>query len=264
MNLLDEIRRTGHQVPHQPDFERFKRAITTRIPGPVPVAELFADFEVVSAVLDEPVVDMWEALNGDHPIPPSELDRAAARYVDQVIRFCRMTGWDHAYAACMIPFERLVHYQSGEALAVDSQRKRLWTNDNEGPIGTWEDFERYPWPRDIERINLAARKMARSVPDGMQVMVMPGGIFEWTTWLMGLVPFSYALVDQPELVDAVIDKVTETIYLAAEDILTEPAVGGLFMGDDWGYATGTMISVKAMREKNYSPVEKDRRPGSPG
>jgi uroporphyrinogen decarboxylase len=80
-------------------------------------------------------------------------------------------------------------------------------------------------------------------------MVIPGGVFEWTTWLMGLTPFCFALVEQPDLVDAIIHKVGDTIYAVAADILEEPGVGGLFLGDDLGFNSGTMVSPGVLREK---------------
>jgi uroporphyrinogen decarboxylase len=83
----------------------------------------------------------------------------------------------------------------------------------------------------------------------MKVMIIPGGVFEWTTWLMGLVPFCYALADQPDLVDAVIERVSDTIYRVVDDLVDEPYVGGVFMGDDLGYASGTLVSPRILRQK---------------
>jgi hypothetical protein len=94
-----------------------------------------------------------------------------------------------------------------------------------------------------------SRAMAKRVPDGMKVLVIPGGVFEWATWLMGLVPFCYALADQPDLVDAVIARVSDIIYAVVEDLMDEPNVGGIFMGDDLGYASGTIVSPKVLRQK---------------
>jgi uroporphyrinogen decarboxylase len=90
----------------------------------------------------------------------------------------------------------------------------------------------------------------------MKVLVIPGGVFEWTTWLMGLVPFSFALVDQPDLVDAVIQKVGNIIYSVVEDLMDEPQVGGIFMGDDLGHASGTMISPQVLREKFFPETKR--------
>lgn len=244
-----------YSIHHQPNFENFKRAIKTKTPGPVPFGDLFADFEVAGELLGEKGIDYYGEVMVEKNPSVSDLNRIAERYADQVIWFCVKAGWDYAYVFSIIPFEGLNSLQADEQLEHDD-RKRAWTNDHEGPIQSWDDFYRYPWPRDVERINLAVRRMVNRLPDGMQAMVIPGGIFETTTSLMGFVPFSYALADQPELVDAVIRKVSETIYLAIDDIIREPGVGGIFMGDDWGYASGTMISTKVMRQKIVPELKK--------
>ena len=240
---------------HQPNFENFKRAIQTKTPGPVPVGDFFADLEVVGELSGEKGIDYYGEVMFEKNPSESTLNQIADRYVDQVIRFCVKTGWDYAYVFSIIPFEGINSLQSDEQLEHDD-RKRGWANDNEGPIQSWDDFYRYPWPRDVERINLAGRRMVKKIPDGMQAMVIPGGIFEWTTQLMGFVPFSYALADQPDLVDAVLEKVSETLQIAVEDIIHEPGVGGIFMGDDWGYSSGTIISTRTMRQKFVPQLKK--------
>lgn len=235
----------------KPNFENFKKTIITKQPGPVRFGDFFADLEVVGGLLGEKGIDYYGEVMVEKNPSASEMKKIADRYANQVIRFCQSLGWDYAYSFSVIPFEGLQSYQSDEKLENDD-RQRIWTNDNEGPIKTWDDFYQYNWPSDLERINLAARRMAAKIPDGMKVMVIPGGLFEWTTWLMGFVPFSYALADQPELVDAVIEKVSDLLQKVIHDIVQEPGVGGIFMGDDWGYASGTIISPKFMRS-NFIP-----------
>ena len=46
----------------KPDFERFARAITSREPGPVPIGDLFADFETVGNYLGQWVFDQATTL----------------------------------------------------------------------------------------------------------------------------------------------------------------------------------------------------------
>jgi uroporphyrinogen decarboxylase len=233
----------------KPDFERFRRAITSNEPGPVTVGDIFADFETVGNFLKEPVLDYLK-LAEDPELKITFKDLLGGyRYVSQTIRFCCLTGWDYAYSYSIIPFKGMGLQITDNTSSEVQDGKRGWLNDNQGPIMSWSDFERYPWPKDIKVINAMSRTMAKRVPDGMKVMVIPGGIFEWTTWLMGLVPFSYALSDQPELVDAVIENVTRIIYRVVEDIMTEPNVGGVFMGDDLGFYSGTFVSPQVLREK---------------
>ncbi|NIN64732.1 MAG: hypothetical protein GTO63_08530, partial [Anaerolineae bacterium] len=49
---------------------------------------------------------------------------------------------------------------------------------------------------------------ARHLPDGMKIAVLlPGGVFENLTFLMGFQTFAYALLEQPDLVAAIAGKV---------------------------------------------------------
>jgi uroporphyrinogen decarboxylase len=52
-------------------------------------------------------------------------------------------------------------------------------------------------------------------------------------------------------VDAVIQKVSDTIYAVVEDIIEEPNIGGIFMGDDLGHFSGTFVSPKVLRKKFF-------------
>ena len=205
--------------------------------------------ETVGAVLKERVIDYNQiSLN-----PSQKLSLGVYwdgyRFIRQTIQFCLNAGWDYAFSFSIIPFPNKPAKVSENTAQLAKDRKRLWLNDNEGPIQTWQDFETYAWPTDFHAINTISRVMALRVPDGMQVMVIPGGVFEWTSQLMGLVNFSYALADQPDLVDAIIEKVTITIRGVVEDILQEPNIGGIFMGDDLGYFSGTIISPTVLQKK---------------
>ncbi len=66
---------------------------------------------------------------------------------------------------------------------------------------------------------------------------------------MGLVPFSYALSENPGLVDAVVKEVSDYIYDSAVDIIEEPNVGGIFQSDDMGHSQSTLVAPSILREK---------------
>ena len=214
-----------------PDFERFRRAITSDEPGPVPVGDIFADAGAISSFLGEPV------------------NRWTHEYVDKSVTFYFQNRWDFVTSRSNFAFVKIAANVAENTSTEAEGGERIWLDDGKGPIESWEDFEKYPWPNDTSVINLTNRYVAGLIPDGMKVMVIPGGVFEWTTWLMGLVPFSYALVDQPDLVDAVIEKVATIIYAGIEDLMDEPKIGGLFLGDDMGFDSGTFVSPQVLREK---------------
>jgi uroporphyrinogen decarboxylase len=215
----------------------------------VPLGDLFADHDTIGNFLSEPIPERWGP--GSDATAPITLEafRDGLRFVDQKIQFCLEHDWDYAFAFSTIPFRGSMFQPADNTAPQVRDGKRYWVDDNQGPIRGWQDFEQYPWPSDVQHINFLARVTAQRVPEGMKVMVIPGGVFEWTTWLMGLVPFCYALSDQPALVDAVIERVSDTIYRVVADLVDESYVGGIFMGDDLGYASGTIVSPAVLREK---------------
>ncbi|MGD8792798.1 MAG: uroporphyrinogen decarboxylase family protein, partial [Anaerolineae bacterium] len=249
MDLWRSVLKMRRPLDRRPDFDRFARAVISREPGPVPFGDMFADFDTVGNFLGQRVLD-YSGMAAD---PAHRLTwtvfRDGLRFVDQTIHFCLQNGWDYAFCFSSIPFPGFSFQLADNTSTEVEGGSRYWIDDNRGPIATWDDFERYPWPSDPRSINLMSRAMAKRVPDGMKVLVIPGGVFEWTTWLMGLVPFCYALADQPDLVDAVIARVSDIIYAVVEDLMDEPNVGGIFMGDDLGYASGTIVSPKVLRQK---------------
>jgi uroporphyrinogen decarboxylase len=251
MDILHSLLKINARGERKPDFERFVRAITTNEPGPVTIGDLFADPETVENFLSVKIFDWLKLLETpDFKITYKEVWEGfkAARHF---VRFCTAAGWDYTFAFSAIPFPGYTLTVSENTSKEVEEGRRGWVNDNRGPIMSWEDFDNYKWPTNYKAINAMSLVTAKSVPDGMKVMVIPGGMFEWTTWLMGLVPFSYALVDDPELVDAVIEKVSHTIYKTVEGLMDEPNIGGMFMGDDLGFSTGTMVSPDVLREKFF-------------
>jgi len=223
----------------KPDFDHFLRAVTTREIGPVPVGDLFADAETMSALLDTEI----------RRIASVKDISEGMKILAQSVQFCSRAGWDFVTAHGVLGFTGVTYHITENVSPVVEDGKRGFIDDNTGPIMSWEDFEAYPWPESPGIINITSKALSTLVPDGMKIMVLPGGLFEWTSWLMGLVPFSYALVDQPDLVDAVREKVSEIIIKGVEELLEVPNVGGLFIGDDMGFNTATLISPVILREK---------------
>jgi uroporphyrinogen decarboxylase len=144
---------------------------------------------------------------------------------------------------------------------------RYWQDESSGPIQNWKDFETYPWPR-AEDISYAAIEYLNAVvPDGMKIAAAVGPIFDSATQLMGLQSFSYALHDQPDLVEAICQRVGELVTATAAHVASIDNVGILIVGDDMGYYSGTLVSPTVIRryflphQKNV--VEAAHRAGKP-
>lgn len=223
----------------KPNFEQFVRAITTREPGPVPAGDLFADPETMGTFLGEDIKRFTRVRNMEEGM----------RVLEKTVTFCTESGWDFVTTQANLGFSGTSFHITENTSTEVKDGKRGWLDDSTGPIGSWDDFENYPWPENPETIHMPSKALSTLVPEGMKIMTLPGGLFEWSSWLMGLVPFSYALADQPDLVDAIIEKVSTIITKGVEEWVDIPNVGGLFVGDDMGFNTATLISPAILREK---------------
>jgi uroporphyrinogen decarboxylase len=218
----------------EPDFERLRRALLRQGElDRVPLLELKADEEIIAHVM---------GVNVGTPRDTIEKNR----WTEVLVQFWYSLGYDAVRLKAGLDLPRT------EILAEDTaglkRAGRKWQSETEGPIATWEDFERYPWPRvedaDLSQIEYAARIL----PDGMKILVSPYGMLEPLMWLMGFGPFAVALYDNPDLIAAMVERIAGIYIPLAEAALDMDSVGGLFTGDDMGYKTGTMIAPDHLRQ----------------
>jgi uroporphyrinogen decarboxylase len=129
-------------------------------------------------------------------------------------------------------------------------------NENAGPITSWEDFERYPWPKPADIDYFSVEWASQHLPDGMQLIVRgPGGQFENIDLMMGLATLSLAVFDAPDLVDALAQKISALLENLYSTMVEIPNVGAVWMGDDLGFRTSLMLSPHHLR-KYVFPYQK--------
>jgi uroporphyrinogen decarboxylase len=113
---------------------------------------------------------------------------------------------------------------------------------------SWEDFERYPWPKPEEFDFFAFEYLSRNLPEGMGLIACHGGgVFEHLSWIMSLEGLSVALHEEPRLVRAVADRLGELMMAFYSHILDLDNLVAVFPGDDMGYKSATMISPDLLR-----------------
>jgi uroporphyrinogen decarboxylase len=204
---------------------------------------------MIEGVLDEPF-PFREPAQQDEAEKAAERQALRGRVVlDMIVRFCYETGYDYVFGWTGLEFPGLQRAASPDTAPTGNWPggNRFWQDESTGPIQSLEDFESYPWPKEENVSYQALEYLNRVIPEGMKISVNLGGIFENASWLMGLESFSYALHDQPDLVAAICQRVGDLTLAAAATAVTIDNVGMVFLGDDMGYKSATLIAPDALR-----------------
>jgi uroporphyrinogen decarboxylase len=230
-----------------PDYRRLLEAIYRRgDPQRVPLLELFADLEIIGAFLGEPPIP-WPERPGDR----QRIDAC----LDQKIRFWHALGYDALWQGPVLDFPGLLTLQAEDTAPLPRQR-RGWMDEKAGAITDWPSFERYPWPRPQEADFYPLEAMASRLPQGMGILAEISGVYEPVSWLMGYETLSLALYEQPDLVTALFERIRAIILPLARALAQQERVIGIWMGDDLGFKTGTLISPRHLRQYVF-PIQKE-------
>jgi len=121
---------------------------------------------------------------------------------------------------------------------------------NEGSvIHDWDSFNSYQW-MDPDRCDYSKlQAIEGKLPDNMKIVVMgPGGVLENVMALVGYDNMCYMLYENPELLQAVFDRVGSSTLRYYEKSLQYPSVGAIISNDDWGFNTQTFLSTEDLRK----------------
>lgn len=165
------------------------------------------------------------------------------------IRLQRFLGYESLWNVCDVSFPRPTDMKTDDTTANEANRgQRSWVSEGTGPIATWEDFEKYPWP-DPAKMDLSkAEWLEKNLPDDMCMSASCHSIFEQLSWLIGLEHLSFVLYDDPNLAQSVADRVGEIYMGVARTLVQFSKVRFLFGGDDMGHKTGTLVSPEHLRQ----------------
>jgi uroporphyrinogen decarboxylase len=126
---------------------------------------------------------------------------------------------------------------------------RDWQEEHAGPIQGWKNFDSYPWPR-VSDINFAPLEwLERNLPQSMGCYELTAHIFEILSFLLGYESLCYAVVDQRDLVDAVLEKAGAFCVDFTRALVDFSRVAVVWGSDDLGFKTGTMMSPDFLRAK---------------
>ena len=228
---------TPWQIPRpEPDFGRLEQVFWHRgEPDRVPFIELYADPEPIGQFLGRSIPEFC--------LDPPEAFEA---YHSGALEFFYRLGYD--YVPCRVRAFQAPGWLEAEDTTEDSNQPRVWAQEGEGLITNWAEFERYPWPR-IEDVDFSPVEYnVKHMPDGMKTIVHTWGVFELPMWLMGMETYFHALYDQPDLVEAIYERVGEIVLGVCRQAAELDGVGAVFLGDDLGFKSGTFINPDLLRK----------------
>lgn len=227
------------EIPVNPDYESMiKCVLREKEPERVHFSELFLDDEIIEASGEK-----FGLLSG--------LDRSDPLYVTKRdVKVYSFLGYDMARIHVPgVEFD-LTYLKAADTTDIDSQirNQRDWVNEHSGPIQSWDDFTNFPWP-EIQNADLSALEWCeKNLPEGMKVYDLTTHIFENLSWSLGFETMCYKLYDEPDLVQAVADRVGD-FYLEFTKLLCDfHCVGVIWGSDDMGFKTQPLMSPDKLRE----------------
>jgi uroporphyrinogen decarboxylase len=222
----------------QPDCDGLLDCILRKsTPRRVYNAELMIDAEVRAALSER--FGVARDLHADDPFLPEKTQAALMSHLGYDFVRCKPDGLEFP------------HNRSTVADSASLSRKggRSFVDEARGPITTWEELDSYPWP-DPKKISTRSLEWyEKNLPDGMCVATGGMGHFcEYLVWLMGYQTLCFALADDRDLVLAIRDRLFAFYKDALSLLLSFPRVRMIWVGDDMGFRTGTLLSPADLRE----------------
>ena len=230
----------GLERPFKPDWEAFVATILRQgPPRRVHNVELFQDGEISEAIGKR--FDVFKGLKESDP------DFRRRKYI-AIQRFCGFDFVRVGFAGMDMP---LWGKTVEDTAALRRASGRRYQDESKGPIMSWADFEKYPWPDPNKPVVTSEIEWyCRNTPDDMCVIACGGfgHLCEHLTWLMGYETFCYALYDQRDIVKALADRLNAQYAVCMKRALEFDRVKITWGSDDMGYKTGLLFGPDDMRE----------------
>ena len=203
-----------------------------------PLVEYLVDAAVMKPVVTEILGRVWTDYGTTR--------ESRIGYLDNFIAFWHRMGYDIVRFELGLPFPKnqLFGFDATSAAG----RQRAWADEHHGRIRTWEDFERYAWPKIADMDFFPFEYIDGHLPEGMGLVAChAGGVFEHLSWIMSYEGLCLALKEDPALVKAVSDRIGGLMIDFYGHLLDLDSVVAIFPGDDMGFKTGPLISPADLR-----------------
>ena len=232
--------------PAKPDFDSMARCLKKEsAPERVHFAELYLDGVIKKALCRK--FDLEVDVPHDHPLYDIKLDIMLSEFLGYDLVRVHLPGSE-------FPMD-VVSSASGNSPPGEKNERGYIVHEQAGPIQNWKDFENYPWP-DIQKLDAAPLEwLEKNIPEGMKAYDLSSQFFECASWLLGYESLFMKMYDDPELIEAVLDKIAE-IYFEYNRLLSDfDCIGAIWGTDDMGFKTQTLVSPEWLKN-NILPLHK--------
>ena len=207
-----------------PDFRRFRTAVSAGTPDRVPLAEVLVDHEIKEAFLGRKVSG-----------------------VEADLAFWIEAGYDYFLLGRRLLGFQPFWEQARADTYYDVQRLRSATPGWRGPVTNRQQFRQYPWMKAADIDFSILDRAEKHLPANIKIVRYLGPFFQLVWMLMGFEVFSYALRDERDLVAAMFEKIGGLLRAELDDALARDSVGAVWFLDDVGIKSGLMVAPDVLR-----------------
>ena len=249
---------SGYRVPIEKPKPNIKKFIDTALgkiePEEPPLVEYLIDNALMRPVTEKLLGRKWidppdleEYMGGQMDFSKENIDVVNAFLDNQIASWYHM-GYDFIRFESSLPLPAVSNVIPDTAKG-NEHRSRAWQSETEGVITTWEEFEKYPWPKISERDFYIHNYICDKLPDGLGLITChAGGVYEHVSRLMSYEKLCINLIDDPKLVEEVTNKIGQLIFDYNKYLLEFDKLSAIFQGEDFGFNTGTLISPEDIRK----------------
>jgi uroporphyrinogen decarboxylase len=214
-------------LPPDPEFSQLQATLFNKKSTKIPLIELGIDPLIKSNILGYPC----KTLKDD-------------------IVFMHLMGYDYIKLQPHILFKtsRTISKKIGKKYTGAAQSERAWISDASALITNWEQFDKYPWPQKIDIDYSDFEQVVHLLPEGMSVIGQYGDIFTLAWELMGFANFARAIYEQPELVTAIFDRISDIVLSMFNTLAKMDIVRALWYSDDIAFRSGLMVSPAIIKK----------------
>jgi uroporphyrinogen decarboxylase len=180
---------------------------------------------------------------GVHPIIKEKFIGRQVKTLEDDVEFWFKAGYDYIKLQPVADFNPAgIGLSNNVTFNQDGTVFRKWASESHGVITDFGDFEKYVFP-EKETFNYEKFDKVKSLlPEGMGVVGQYGDIFTMTWEMMGFETFSINLFENPDLIEALNNKVGNLVYSMFENMAPHPNVDALWYSDDIAYTNGLLVS----------------------